>query len=143
MMYYYRANVCAYNPSPWCYLDWSCPDNKNTVSQSQFEKILDNEVVKDCINKNPNNPQAQETCIFSTCNVSPANEMCTDLYQYLENGTDNNFVTAFCLNLYPTSPAQQLDCVIKGCEDLTTGQPAPLCTFTFGGIKDCCSLNCN
>jgi len=147
MMYYYRSYVCYYNASPQCFLDWQCPNNTQPEDLSGL--INTNEVLMKCNSENSNNPKGFETCVFTTCNITePANNFfdlitpaCSELIPYSDSN-GNNFVTAFCTFLYTKSPAEQLNCVVTGCELQDNGLPAPLCTNTFSDIQSCCSLNC-
>jgi len=146
MMYYYRSYVCYYNASPQCFLDWQCPNN--TAPDELGDLVNTNAVLMKCDSENKNNPEGFQSCVYSICNVSePATNFfnlidpaCEELIKYSDGG--NNFVTAFCTFLYPTAPAEQVDCVVTGCDIQDNGLPAPLCTNTFSDIQNCCSTNC-
>ena len=133
MVFYYRRYVCYYNPSPYCYDDWTCPEDTSPGGQDVNPKV------KDCSTQHPTDQVAQYQCVFKACEFdSKGNvpEGCEGTSGMTDESSIN--LNNYCKSLYPKQPAKVVECVTKGCTMESDGKNPSLC---YNNWTDLC-LKC-
>lgn len=74
IMYNNRFNICRYNPSPWCYLDWTCDNITPGICTGTLQPCDASDpntspscYVNYCECKFPKEPAKQLSCILDGC----------------------------------------------------------------------------